>query len=192
MQSDASFLTRSEARSVAGGFSYLSNKNDLTFINGPISCHSSIIGTVVSSVAEAEYAALFINAKTYGTWFRQVLSVMGYPQLDATPIVCDNSVAVGISNLSLKPKHSKAIDMRYHFVRDQVAQGKFRVYWQAGATNLADFFTKPLPVHKFQEMKHYFVKLPPNPTNPSLNYRARANHIRRFHMLNNPNKFITH
>ena len=37
---------------------------------------------------------------------------------------------------------SKAIDMRFYWVRDRVDQGHFHVYWKPGKTNLADYFTK--------------------------------------------------
>jgi hypothetical protein len=61
----------------------------------------------------------------------------------------------------VKPKHSKAIDMRYHWIRDQIVQKKFVVYWAPGASNLADFFTKALPVAKHQELKSFLITLPP-------------------------------
>jgi hypothetical protein len=41
------------------------------------------------------------------------------------------------------------MDMRFHWVRDRVRQGQFNIQWRPGAVNLADFFTKALPVSKF-------------------------------------------
>ena len=63
IQSDASYLSRPKARSVAGGIFYLGNNNQPTTINGPCLTLSTIIPVVVSSVAEAEYAAVFMNAE---------------------------------------------------------------------------------------------------------------------------------
>eukprot|EP01042_Synura_sphagnicola_P009168 gene9168-11774_t len=37
---------------------------------------------------------------------------------------------------------------RFHRVRDRIRQGHIIVTWIAGADNLADFFTKPLPLHR--------------------------------------------
>ena len=34
------------------------------------------------------------------------------------------------------------MDMRLHWLRFRSAQGKFRHYWRAGATNLGDYVTK--------------------------------------------------
>ena len=82
---------------------------------------------------------------------------MGHPQAKPTRIRCDNQCAVGLANLTVKPKRSKAIDMRYHWTRDKIKNSLIDVYWWPGAENLADFFTKALPVHKFQELKPNFV-----------------------------------
>jgi hypothetical protein len=148
-------------------------------MNGAIACISTIIKTVCSSATEAEYAALFLNGKQ-ATALRTVLSVMGYEQ-PATGILCDNSVAVGIANLTVKPKQSKTIDMRYHWVRDQVAQRKLKVFWRKGAENIADFFTKALPVHQHQTIKHVLVEVPLSDTvNPSLSKRASRMRANRF------------
>ena len=32
--------------------------------------------------------------------------------------------------------------MRFHWLRDRKAQGQFRIHWQPGSTNLADYFMK--------------------------------------------------
>ena len=155
-QSDASYLSRSHARSVAGGIHFLGNHNEPDLINGPIIAISSITPTVCASACEAEYGAVFINAQVV-IWLRNVLAAMGHPQAKPTRIRCDNQCAVGLANLTVKPKRSKAIDMRYHWTRDKIKNSLIDVYWWPGAENLADFFTKALPVHKFQELKPNFV-----------------------------------
>ena len=173
-QSDASYLSRSGARSVAGGLFYCGNTDDPIPINGPLLAVSSIIPTVCSSVSEAEYAALFLNAQ-HATWLRTVLLALGYPQ-KPVPILCDNACAVGIANDTVKAKRSKAIDMRYHWVRDRVRNGDLHIYWRPGADNLADFFTKALPVHRHQELKGYLVHSPLQLANPSLPAQTHRRH----------------
>lgn len=161
--SDASYLSESRSRSRAGGLLYLSNNNDSkpALVNGAIDCISSIIPSVVSSAFEAEYAALFITAQA-AVGLRNSLNDLGYPQ-QATTIVADNECAVGVVNRSVKQRRSKAIDMRYHWIRDRVAQGQFLVTWQPGSKNLADFFTKSHPVHHQRAMRSTFVNTPPLP-----------------------------
>ena len=127
VQSDASYHSRSGARSVAGGLLYCGNVDDTTTINGALLAVSCIIPTVCASVAEAEYAACFINGQ-HAVWLRTVLEALGYPQIGATPMLCDNWCAMGIAKSTVKAKRSKAIDMRYHWIRDRIRLGLLRVY----------------------------------------------------------------
>ena len=178
-QSDASYLSRSNARSVAGGIFYLGNRNAPTQVNGAIDTFSSIIPVVVASAAEAEYGGLFLAAQR-GAHLRNTLADLGYPQ-DSTLLLCDNECAVGISNDSVKAKRSKSIDMRFHWVRDRVRQGQFVIQWRRGAHNLADFFTKPLPVKVHQSLLPLLVRVPPLLNNPYLTPRHRRAVLHQLH-----------
>jgi hypothetical protein len=62
--SDASYLSKTKARSRAGDFYFLGTNAppDTQYVNGAIHAISSIIPAVTSSATEAEYAALFLNA----------------------------------------------------------------------------------------------------------------------------------
>ena len=62
---------------------------------------------------------------------------------DATPN--RQHAAEGVINNKIQPKRTKAMDMRFHWLRDREAQGQFRIYWRPGKTNLADYFTKHHP-----------------------------------------------
>jgi hypothetical protein len=164
VHSDASYLSEPNSRSRAGGAMYLAaapcpddNTDTLnpSTTNGLIEYISVIPPTVAASAAEAEYIALFLNAQT-AAHLRNVLHDLGYPQ-PATPIICDNQCATGIANRNVRIKRSKAIQMRYHWVRDRVDQGEFTVIWKPGHLNLADFFTKAHPVHHHQLMRGIFL-----------------------------------
>jgi hypothetical protein len=52
-------------------------------------------------------------------------------------------------------KMSKSLDMRFHWLRDRIQQGHFRVLFIPGAVNIADFFTKALPVHRHCALAPY-------------------------------------
>jgi hypothetical protein len=145
--SDASFLSRPNAGSVAGGLSYLGLTDNDDWVNHPISCHSTRIPVVCSFVAEAEYAGLYAAARI-ATEERKILANMGHPQ-PATPLFCDNEVAIGIA------------DMRLHWIRDRLRQGHFRVVFIRGLHNVADFFTKPLPVARHRVLAP-FIAADPN------------------------------
>ena len=47
-------------------------------------------------------------------------------------------------------ERTKHIDVRYHYVRDVVAQGKLKVCKISTHDNPADILTKPVPVAKFK------------------------------------------
>ena len=155
IHSDASYLSESNARSRAGAYIYLGTHDDKQSPNSAIAYLSVIISTVVDSATSAEYAAAFIAAQA-ATSLRLTLQDLGYPQ-DATPIICDNACAVGIANNSFQQKRSKTIDMRYHWLRDQIKLGNFTITWKPGAINLADFFTKAHPVNHHLAMRNVYL-----------------------------------
>jgi hypothetical protein len=69
---------------------------------------------------------------------------MGHPQ-PKTPIQTDNTTTEGVINNKIQPKRTKAMDMRFHLLRDRESQDQFRIYWRPGGTILADYFTKHHP-----------------------------------------------
>ena len=153
--SDGSYLSESEARSRAGGILFLGDCADNAAPNAPICFISVIIPTVVASATEAEYAAAFLVGQA-ATSIIHTLTDLGYPQSE-TEIFCDNVCAVGIAQNTLQIKRAKTIDMRYHWLRDQVHQKKLKVIWKAGKLNLADFFTKAHPVHHHLAIRWKYV-----------------------------------
>jgi hypothetical protein len=99
-----------------------------------------VLKHVMSSSAEAEIGAVFINAKE-GAVLRTTLEELGHKQ-PPTPMETDNTTATGYSNGTIKQKRTKAMDMRFYWIKDRVKQGQFNVYWGPGFQNLADYFTK--------------------------------------------------
>jgi hypothetical protein len=162
VESDALYLSETKARSRFAGYHYLSlYPTDPTRapdpdapqpkLNGPISIPAKILREIVSSAAEAESAGLFYNGKE-AIPERTTLEELGHPQ-PPTPMVTDNSTAAGIANDSVKQRRSKAMDMRYYWIRDRVRQGQFRVYWRRGTTNRADYYTKHHPAKHHQAVR---------------------------------------
>jgi hypothetical protein len=152
IMSDASYLSRTKARSVLGGLHYLGTEEA---INGPIFCTSKIISCIVSSAAEAELGAAFQNAQK-GVQFRNTLIELGYPQ-QPTPILVDNTVAEGLANDTINAKRSKSMDVRFFWLRDRIKRMQFFAKHIAGRWNISDFFTKALPKEKFQQFTPYII-----------------------------------
>ncbi len=154
VDSDASHNSRAESISVAGGYHRLVNRDGVIKGNGTLLAISCQIPTVCQGASESEYAALYINGSA-AAWIRTNLAAMNYPQ-SATVITTDNLCAQGIANKTLTARKSKAIAMRYHWIRDRVRLGEFIVQWRPGSENRADFFTKHLPIHKFVECAKFY------------------------------------
>ncbi len=169
VESDASYLSVVKARSCAAGYFYLTNKpttpTDPLKPNGAIHLLCHIMREVLSSAAEAELGALFHNGKE-ACPLRIALEEMRHPQ-PATPMATDNNTASGIATDSVKQKRSKAIDMRFYWIRDRVHQGQFKIYWSKGQTNRADYFSKHHPASHHQAIRSMYLY---SPTNPTRNY----------------------
>ena len=81
---------------------YLSNKQPFPPNNGATLTVSEIIKAVMSSAAEAELGALYINA-CKGVEIHNILQELGHRQ-SPTPIQTDNSTAESIINSCVQPK----------------------------------------------------------------------------------------
>ena len=49
------------------------------------------------------------------------------------------------------------MDMRFFWVRDRLKQGQFRIFWEKGASNLADYFTKHHPPAHHKKIRGSYV-----------------------------------
>ena len=128
IHSDASYNSEPKARSRAGGHFYMGMQGTHdSSRNGAILAKTGVMKAVLSSAAEAEIGALFDNCKKAAV-LRITLAEMGYPQ-PATPVQTANSTACGIANDNVKQQRSRAINMRFYWVRDRVHQGQFYIYW---------------------------------------------------------------
>ncbi len=94
--SDASYLSKSNAQSRAGGHFFMSTNVELLPNNSAVSTIPQIIKAVMSSAAEAEVGALFINCRE-AVPARHVLKILGHPQ-PPTPMQMDNTTALGVVN----------------------------------------------------------------------------------------------
>jgi hypothetical protein len=68
------------------------------------------MNAVMSSAAEVELGALYLNAKE-ATYLHQILQEMGHLQ-PRTPIRTNNMTAEGVINNKIQTKCTKAMDMR--------------------------------------------------------------------------------
>ena len=112
-------------------------------LNGAIHIECGIMHNVLASAMESEMGGLFNNCQK-AVPLRISLGEMKHPQ-PPTPVATDNSAACSIVNDTAKQKRSRAIDMRFYWVRDRVRQGHFHVFWESGKENMADYWTNHHP-----------------------------------------------
>jgi hypothetical protein len=92
---------------------FLSENDEISWKNGAILTIAQLIKSVMSSAAEAELGALDINAQEAIT-LRHLLEEMGHTQ-PPMPIQIKNSTALSVIVNIIKPKQTKAMDMRFHW-----------------------------------------------------------------------------
>ena len=137
VHSDASYLSESKARSRAGGHFFCIKDELFPTNNGAVLAVLQIIKAVMSSATEAELGALYITAYE-AVPMRHLLIEMGHPQ-PPTPIQVDNTTTLGVVKQTIQPKRTKAMDMRFHWLRCRTNQKQFRTYWREGKTNRGNF-----------------------------------------------------
>jgi len=108
----------------------------------------------MTSAAEAETITVFNNGKS-AIPIRITAEELGHDQ-PAAWFKTDNSTCDGILNATMRQKRSKHYDMKIWWFRDQIKAGIFRLFWEKGCLNLADYFTKHFPPshHKLMRPKY--------------------------------------
>nr|GFC15034.1 hypothetical protein [Tanacetum cinerariifolium] len=94
------------------------------------------------SSTEAEYIALS-GCCAQILWMRSQLSDYGLV-FNKIPMYCDNKSAIALCCNNVQHSRSKHIDIRYHFIKEQVEQGVIELYFVNTEYQLADLFTKAL------------------------------------------------
>ena len=155
VHSNTGYLNELEARSRAGGHFFLSSNAKIPTNNGAILNVVQIIKTVMSSAAEAKLGALYVMARE-AVYIRHILKKMGHKQ-PATPIQTDISTAKGVINSKIQPKQTKAMNMRFYWLRDRETQEQFRLFWRAGKLNLADYWTNHHPAMHHRNVRNEFL-----------------------------------
>ena len=121
---DASYLSEKNTRSRAGEHLFMTSDIAIPENNGVVHTVAQIIKTLMSYVAEAELGALYINCREEIP-ARHLLEAMGHHK-PATPTQTNNSTALGVVTNKINPKRTKAMDMRFHWLRCRENQRQFR------------------------------------------------------------------
>lgn len=125
---------------------------------GPIiSWKSKKQATVALSTCEAEYMAL-AAATQECLYLVQLLKGMDNDIDCVAPVTIfeDNQGAIALSKNPVSRQRCKHVDIKYHFVRSSVSDGKISIVYCPTTDMVADIFTKPVP-RVTMERFMYFV-----------------------------------
>nr|GEX94716.1 hypothetical protein [Tanacetum cinerariifolium] len=76
-------------------------------------------------------------------WMRSQLTDYGLG-FDKIPLYCDNKSAIALCCNNVQHSRSKHIDIKHHFIKEQVKNGVVELYFVRTEYQSADIFTKPL------------------------------------------------
>jgi len=142
--SDASFGNCATTRRSSEGYLF-------KLFGGPIDWVSVKQKTVTTSTTEAELLAL-THAATEALWWNRLFEDVGF-RLDHDLVInCDNQQTIrlltkDLPTLVTKLKH---VDIRQHWLREQIADNRINIAWISTSHMPADGLTKSLPKQKHQ------------------------------------------
>ncbi|GKC66866.1 copia protein [Tanacetum coccineum] len=103
------------------------------------------------STTEAEYVSAE-KACQQALWMKQALVDYGIC-LDDIPIMCDNKGAIDLGKNPVQHSRTKHIEIRHHFLRDNVQKGNIFIEKVLSEDNIADILTKPLKRESFNYLR---------------------------------------
>ena len=111
--------------------------------------------TVALSTCEAEYMAL-TEAVQEAKFLKQLCVDLNVVQVSYRVVVnVDNQGAINLAKNPMYHKRSKHIQVKYHFIRDEIRSGKIELQYIPTEDNVADIFTKPVTKVKLDRFKTF-------------------------------------
>ncbi|GKB10078.1 retrovirus-related pol polyprotein from transposon TNT 1-94 [Tanacetum coccineum] len=134
------------------------------FINEEVCCLTSWMSKKQTALAISTTEAEYVSAKKscqQALWMKQAL-VDYEVKLNDVPILCDNKGAIDLSKNPVLHSRTKHIEIRHHFLRDNVQKGNISIEKVASEDNIADILTKPLKREPFNLLRLGLRLMEPN------------------------------
>lgn len=120
--------------------------------NNLITWQSQKQKVVALSSCEAEYMA-GTTVACQGIWLARLIAELRGKKTNAASLKIDNQSAIALSHNPVFHDRSKHIDVRYHFIRECVEDGRVRIDSIGTEEQLADIATKALARERFCELR---------------------------------------
>ena len=78
---------------------------------------------------------------------------MKCPQQKATPLLIDNQVSIRMIHEEGNEVRRKHINVKHHYIRENVNSGEFSIHWISTVQQQADIFTKALARVQFRSFR---------------------------------------
>ncbi len=119
-----------------------------TSFGGAVHWASKLQPVMSLSTAESEYVAGSYAARE-AVWLGRICCDLQLLDVPTVELLCDNESALQMGRNPADTSRTKHIDVRYHFIRQCVANGAIVLTFVPTDDNCADLFTKALPRAKF-------------------------------------------
>jgi len=110
--------------------------------NAAVKWHSKTQKMIATSSTAAEYMALSDCAKDCA-WYKTLFYELGKP-IDYIPLYGDSRGAIFNAQNPVTQKGIKHIEIRHHYIREQIELGTIKLFYVPTNENTADMFTKNL------------------------------------------------
>ena len=120
-----------------------------TLFGCTISWKATLQPVVALSTTEAEFIAA-TEAVKEALWLQGIIGELGVKQ-EKVIVYCDNQSTIHLTKNQMYHERTKHIDIKLHYIRDVVSQGKVSVEKIHTDDNPVDMITKPVSGIKFDK-----------------------------------------
>jgi len=94
----------------------------------------------------------FTRATAQALWIMKFFTEIGLPVTNPITIYADNNGSISNSTNDKNHRRTKHIDVKFHFVKEHMKKGEIMFTYIPSSDNLADLFTKSLPLEMIRRL----------------------------------------
>ncbi|XP_045810820.1 uncharacterized mitochondrial protein AtMg00810-like [Trifolium pratense] len=118
----------------------------------PISWYSKKEPVVALSSCEAEYIAASLNT-CQAIWLKNLIEEISQDRCETVTLKIDNVSAINLAKNPIAHGRSKHIELRFHYLREQVSNGNLALMHCRSEEQVADLLTKAVTVQVFEKLR---------------------------------------